>query len=357
MENQSRTAALVLLFFLGTFQICCTCRQPRVQLPEIELEGMEPPVVAKIDSLRRAVRLQPENAAAWGRLGMTLYAHDMKEAAMISLQHAAFMDSSDFRWPYLVGYIAASIAPRRALPWLEHSLRVNPRYAPAYIRYGEALFLSGALDRAEAAFRHAVTIDRSLSHAWLGLARVAFARNAYTQSLAFLHTALSINPQHGEVYGLMATVYRRMGRRQQAAEALLRARELPAQTLLREPVVSQALHEGASSYWHLARGRELFAQARYYAALDEFHKALEYQKTAEVYYQIGRAYLALQEDTRARQSFQAALALQPGHPGASQAIAHLARRKATLDSVPHDTALVDPGKRDDNPQKARKRED
>src|SRR5437660_1619218 len=68
-------AGLVIVLLIG---ICgyLYCRPAVPQLPTVVLQEVDPAVVVVIEEAHHAVRGSPHSAAAWGRLGMVLLAHD-----------------------------------------------------------------------------------------------------------------------------------------------------------------------------------------------------------------------------------------------------------------------------------------
>ena len=106
-------------------------RTPDLPPPELDLTGAEPAVAQAIGKARAEVLKAPRSAAAWGRLGMLLRAHDYGAEANVCFARAEQLDAKDPRWPYLHGHTLLSGHPREALPLLEVALeRAAPLPAP-----------------------------------------------------------------------------------------------------------------------------------------------------------------------------------------------------------------------------------
>src|SRR5207244_6695765 len=53
--------------------------------PEVDVSGADPDVAEAVEAARSAVKWSPHSAAAWGRLGMVLRAHDFGREANAAL--------------------------------------------------------------------------------------------------------------------------------------------------------------------------------------------------------------------------------------------------------------------------------
>ncbi|MFQ5631507.1 MAG: tetratricopeptide repeat protein [bacterium] len=298
----------------------CELDPPRHALPVLDLNGMEQQIVDKIDSLQNAVRNSPDSADAWGKLGMNLYIHDLKVPSIVCFEYAANLDTSEFHWPYLAAYTRSVLHASGALEWYARSQRVNPHYMPLHIRFGNALLQAGRIAEAEAAFKKAQSKNPRIVHAYFGLARIAFTRNNFKTSLHYLRQALSLNPQYGEAYGLLATIYRRMKLFDKSNEAMRVARSLPADTKLSEPIITEVIQEGVSSYWYNYRAREYAARARFHAAIKEYKKSLQYKPSARTYRELGHVYRKLNNSETAIMNYRKSLALKPDDMNTLQAL-------------------------------------
>src|SRR5438309_3331217 len=66
--------------------------------PTVQSVDLDPAVAAAIEKARLAVQQEPRSAAAWGRLGMVLLAHEFPAEAGICLAQAERFDSRQPRW-------------------------------------------------------------------------------------------------------------------------------------------------------------------------------------------------------------------------------------------------------------------
>src|SRR5262245_23756992 len=71
--------------------------------PAVDLVGADPAIAAAVEVAQADVRAKPRSAAAWGRLGQVLRAHNFGDAANVCFARAEQLDPTEPRWPYLQG--------------------------------------------------------------------------------------------------------------------------------------------------------------------------------------------------------------------------------------------------------------
>ena len=71
--------------------------------PQPDLAGADPEVVEAVAEARDAVLRAPRSAAAWGRYGQVLRAHDFGAEANRCFAEAERLGPAEPRWPYLRG--------------------------------------------------------------------------------------------------------------------------------------------------------------------------------------------------------------------------------------------------------------
>ncbi|MBP7147312.1 MAG: O-antigen ligase family protein [Acidobacteria bacterium] len=118
--------------------------------------------------------------AAQARLNAALAAHGRAEcgaaldAARAATRRAPWL-RRDVSLAAMLGF-ACEKDPARSLELLEPALAKNPHQLNLLLATGARRLKAGRLQDADAAFRHALEIDRTLGRAWLGLAMTAGAR-------------------------------------------------------------------------------------------------------------------------------------------------------------------------------------
>jgi tetratricopeptide (TPR) repeat protein len=128
-------------------------------------------------SLRRAIALAPNHALAHADLCGLLSDLGRAGEAIALLDHAAATQNSPAWTHSLQAAIwMAERRPHDALPALEALVRQAPRAPVAWINLADALQSLGQVDRAVAAYRHALAIDPGCAPGWLGLASLRVVR-------------------------------------------------------------------------------------------------------------------------------------------------------------------------------------
>ncbi len=130
--------------------------------PAVPLPGAEPDVIAVVEAARQEVRRRPRSGDAWGKLGMVLAAHGLREPAGECFGHAARFDPMNPGWPYLHGVQLLASRPRDGIEWLRRSLLLaQSRDIRAVIlfRLATVLIENGQLDEAEQRLQALAQVD------------------------------------------------------------------------------------------------------------------------------------------------------------------------------------------------------
>lgn len=166
-------------------------------LPSYASESAEALLPAALDAANAAIRLDPENGAAFASLAMIYF-----EANRIR-----------------TGAIAADDPE----PLFRHALKLSPNYATGLQWYGEYLAAAGRLEEAVAQFERASTIDPLspvISHVY---AYTLANLGRYEEAETRFRKAVEIDPGFARAYqGLASLYFSRLGR---LADAALAARQ------------------------------------------------------------------------------------------------------------------------------------
>jgi protein O-mannosyl-transferase len=280
------------------------------RLSDSNFDGMEKQVIEKIRGLINQVKENPSSAFAWGKLGMNLDVHEMKNESLVCYEKAAELNPEDFRWPYFKGVVLDAQGSTEAVGYFERATLLKPEYAPAWIRLGQALLSAKRPDEAATKFQRALQLQPT-SHAHIGLARVYLSQGRLEESLSNLLEAVRLQPRHGEAHGLLSEVYRRLNRPQNAQAETWITQQLPERTPLPDMEMGQWANEGVSSTWYDIRGRSYLEQGRYDDAVKELTLAANAKADARIYDTLGIAYQYVRRYDDAAKYHQKALELQP----------------------------------------------
>lgn len=177
---------------------------------------------AAIPLAREALRIDPESSAAAAALGDALLNLGRYETAFAVYDRLAEMGSS-------VGVYARVAFARRllgrpaaALDAMELALEagsaIPEQSAWAEVQHGGLLLAAGRVDRAEAAYRRALTLAPAYVHARAGLARIDAARGRFAAAARRLEGVVAVLPAP-EYAILLADVWSRAGVPRRAARA------------------------------------------------------------------------------------------------------------------------------------------
>jgi tetratricopeptide (TPR) repeat protein len=262
-------------------------------LPEIDLTALDPAVVAAVDAARTHVLRSPQSAAAWGRLGMVLAAHDLYAPALICLAEAERLDPHEPRWPHLQGLTLSMGDPRAAVPKFRQAV-ARCSDAPEAPRFwlAQLLLAQGQFDEAEEHYQR--LLRRTAIRPWadLGLGRLACQRGRWQESLAPLERAAADRRTCKAARTLLAEVHRRQGDEAAADRELRRAEKAPPEGLWPDPFAAEVSRLRVGEHARLDFAFQLLGQQRYAEAADLLQPlALDYPESGPALLLLGQALL------------------------------------------------------------------
>jgi tetratricopeptide (TPR) repeat protein len=220
-----------------------------LDLPAVELAGLDPEIVEAVEDACKAVRQSPRSAEAWGKLGAVLRAHEFFPQSNTCFARAEKLDPEDPRWPYLIALDLLRTDSDAARGPLQRAAGRSGERSTPRLRLGEYLVERGEPDEAEPLFR--VVLERGprpyeempgdnaleVARAHLGLGRIALGRGDVRGALEHLRRAAAGAPQARFVREALAQAYRRSGDDKAAEEALHIASGLPLESPWPDPAV------------------------------------------------------------------------------------------------------------------------
>jgi tetratricopeptide (TPR) repeat protein len=218
-------------------------------LPAPDIAGLEPEVRELLLATGEAVVGSPDAAEAWGRLGAAYDAHGMLREATDCYRRARELAPQDFRWAYLLAIVreAQGAEADECIRLFESAAPLRPRYAPTWVRLGQALSQRGRAAEAGEAFARATALEpaaatnatggsvsdpvRRLEVEALGAssqheidrALRAGAHGDYHAALRHLEAAAAVRGDDPQVLHLLGVAHSRLGEASAAAAALERA--------------------------------------------------------------------------------------------------------------------------------------
>jgi tetratricopeptide (TPR) repeat protein len=289
--------ALVIVGLLTWVGLHLRRGETAAEPPSVILTELDPAIAEQITHTVAEVRTSPHSGATWGKLGLVFQAYDFRAEARLCFMQAERLDPQQPRWPYYHGELLLAEATEAALAKFKRAVEQG---APdvARLRLAEVLAEQGHGEAAEVQFRQLLGAQADHAAAWLGLAKLHYARGRLQESadcldrcLADVHTAKS-------AYSLLATIQERLGDAT-AAETARIAASLPPDQKWPDPYALEASHYRVGRQAWLDHAQHLLRQGRLDEATPLITRVVaEYPTAAEGWLLLGRLRL-LQKDLAA----------------------------------------------------------
>jgi tetratricopeptide (TPR) repeat protein len=239
MNNTLRTSfclALTAIVVLLIAPLSPVSAQQEADLPDLKL--VPHPDLSKIDP-EVSRRLQPavdffrdqrmsleggQLGLAYGRMGINYLANGQQAAAGACFYNAMALDTTNPRWPYLLGiHYEQTGDPEAAAASFGHALDLAFSFTPALIHRSQMQLLLNQPEEAETGFFVAVRRNPEDPAALAGLGQALFLQGKYAEALDALQKALDLDPEANSIHGQLAAVYRAMGEDSKAASEQAKA--------------------------------------------------------------------------------------------------------------------------------------
>lgn len=271
-------SARLALALAALLAVACSAETPAVPsaaadaLPVPDLAGVDPDVVAAIETALAAVRTEA-SADAWGRLGNRYFVHDFLPEAERCFARAEELDPGRVAWTYRRALCSIDANPAEAAVHLARALVQLEEHAPAHENYAHVLTRLGRDAEAEEHYRRASALDPRSAQAETGLGRLALARGDFAAARAHLEEALRRDARHGEAHSALAQACLALGDEAGAREHAALSRTLP-QASRREDVYATPSVAPAGARARTRFGRQLERQQKPEEAAEQYRIAL-----------------------------------------------------------------------------------
>jgi tetratricopeptide (TPR) repeat protein len=231
--------------------------------PTVELHDADPAVATVIARARQQVQQSPRSAAAWGKLGMVLAAHDFRAEANRCFAQAERLDPQELRWPYFQGITLSQGNPEAALAKFRRAVELaGDGFAECRLRLAEVLLAQGLFDEAEEHYHRVLKWDAHQPRAHLGLGRLAHERGHPQKALDHLAEATASSHARKAALTLRAEIHQRLGDSAATAQDLRQASELPDDASWPDALVEEVEQLQVGLQARLARADHLLGQNR-----------------------------------------------------------------------------------------------
>ncbi len=292
------------------------------ELPTPDLTAVEPRVRSTIETELANARRELDSAAAWGRLAMTLHAHQFDEDAARAYAEAARLAPGDFRWVYLRANVEEASDPAAAAALYRRAVELDGAYAPARIRLASALEKVGLAGDADDHYLEAARLEPGNAVAHLGLGRLALARGETAEAVRHLERAYALSPETQAIVATLSRAKSRAGDRDEARRLAREARNLPPLLHQRDPRRARVDLLAVDSESFLRRSKTYRETGQLEASLAELLRLIELEPgNAQAHFAAAGVHDRMNRPGEAAAAAQRALEIDPGLPGGRSVLA------------------------------------
>lgn len=248
--------------------------QPRIAEPD-------PAFAARIGELEGAIAaslaaptFEPAKLAeSEGELGFFYLAYLEIDAARPALRNAALAAPTDWRWPYLLGFIAQMKGelPEAAAAY-EKAAALAPEEKGPLLRLAETRIDQGQPEAAAAPLARLRQLAPDLPAALYQEARRLERQGDAAAAAPLLEKVVAAQPGAGTARYLLGQQYRKLGREEDARRALAAAGE--ARVQFADPLLARLDQLGVSEGFYRTRGSRAFEGRDYAGAAAAFRQLL-----------------------------------------------------------------------------------
>lgn len=226
--------------------------------PEIDLSRVHADVARGITSAVQVVKNRPESGLAWGHLGMTLWAHEYANEALICFEQAQRRAPDEIRWPYFRGVILSSRDRSAARNAFSAAANCDPPHPSPLIRLCELHLEADELDKAQNVLNRLLQMAPANAQVYLLAAFHADRRGQPDKAIGHARRALDLAPDHAKVISLLARLLNRSQQREEAAVLNERLRSLPASDEgWADPLMAEVSSFRRDPYWNTYRASQM----------------------------------------------------------------------------------------------------
>jgi Flp pilus assembly protein TadD len=307
-------ASVTLLALIGAYGwYWWTAPEP----PPIDLSGDHPAVAEAIETARAAVRRSPRSGAAWGELGMVLFANGHESGALACFAQAERFEPDSPTWPYLQASQLLPPAREEGLRLLRRAVdranKAEPETQTLRLLLAEVLFEKGEDGEAAALCREVLAQmpDHPRAHFDLGL--IALTQNDPEQCIANLTVCVSSPFAAKRACIHLAAACQRLGDASGAAAFVRRAAKLPEDQAWPDPFVMRAKSYVVGPQMHQARAEGFLAKGQQgQGLLMSLRELAEESGDGMSHWRLGTALASIGDFEAAEAALRTALQKSPG---------------------------------------------
>lgn len=295
--------------------------------PEVKADGVDPSVLAAVESARHKVLDDPQSAAAWGEYGKLLVAHTFDAEADACFKEAERLDPSDGRWAYYRGHFAAGRDPATAVNHFRKAVtrrQPNPAYTSvARLRLAETLLEQRQIDESASLFDGETLsdVEASRARAFFGLGMADVANDDLTAAWVHFDVALASPFARQKAAAQLARIARLQGELASANRIEEEATRPPPDRPWPDPFIAEATKLRVGQQKTLQEADALVRRGRPEEAARLLADLSRDYPNEQTYQASGAVFIQLGDYAQAEQALKNCLALDPTHPQAHHLLA------------------------------------
>jgi tetratricopeptide (TPR) repeat protein len=305
------------------------------EIPAIPLDNVEAAVVKAIQTARAQVLQEPRSAATWGELGMVLEANSFTPQAQVCYARAEELDPEDRRWPYFLGMLTFHSQPTEGLRHLRRAVALSDAqeaFEPR-LRLALALVDLNQQEEAEHLFRELLKERPDFPQVHLNLGWLAYNRRDVKESLSFLRKAAGEQGTRKTALRLLAQIYKRLGRQEEADRAGYQEAQLPDDGGWPDPIRRQIDNLAVTRDGRIRLVIQLQDQDKYQESIPLLRDiAHDFPDDSRNYLNLGLAHLRLNEFDEAEKQIAQALARDRNSVNANYSLGAVYYSRAVAES-------------------------
>jgi tetratricopeptide (TPR) repeat protein len=313
MIIRSLSFPLLCVFAIGLATFACG-KKAVPALPKIETSSFPPQVRAQVDNAVRDAMMNPDDAAATGRLGMVLHAYQQFDPAEQCYRRARIMDPKAFEWAYYLTVIEQLRGEtRQAIEDAQAAVDIDSSSKPARMRLADALLQGGRTDESRKIYEALVKEepDRAIFHYGLGRA-LATRGTTILDAVEQYKRACQLAPAFGAAHLELSKGYTQISDPASAAREMAEYRKNPAGAPQEDSLMAQITALNPAGLMKARTAREYLADGKPAEAVKQLEATLAANPNDEAAQtDLVLAYWKLGQFDKAQDHYEAALKLNP----------------------------------------------
>jgi HemY protein len=299
-------------------------------LPAVpNLRGWPPAFAERVAAAHASATSDPSNDEAIEEYARLLHANGFAREALACWDLLAEVGNraTQAARHYLAADVSSMLGEDAAtLRHLEASMRLDPDYAPAWLRLAELRFKRGEVDAAERAYERRLEMVAGDPYATLGLARVAMQRERLADARRRLESVVSEHPEFAPARNAYAELLAELGDEAGAARERLAGRDAGRFREATDPRRDRLL-EWCYDYDRLCvRGAIEMQTRQWEVARTLFERAVDLRPdVATGYEMLAGMFLEIDRPSDALAAYQQGLVRATAQPPSTRYRANLAR--------------------------------